>query len=119
MQNGWSGAVTMADFDIVSYLMGKATGSGGGVTILSGNTEPSAGQGNNGQIYLRYLPNEYVPVEYIQSDGSQYIDTQYIPTVHTAAELKLNAQNIQESAILGSGWQINGFFLMFLKLNLI
>ena len=41
--------------DIVSYLMGKAAGGGGGggATILSGASAPSAGQGSNGDLYLK------------------------------------------------------------------
>lgn len=97
-------------------LGGSGGGGGGGSTnVLSGLSAPSTALGNNGAMYLQYLgiPSDYSPLEYIQSDGNQYIDTAYVPTTVTSAELKLNAQYIQESAILGSNWAMNGFFLMF------
>ena len=89
--------------------------AGGGATILSGTDAPAAAQGSNGNMYLQYeeLPSGYTRLEYIQSDGSQYIDTGYVPTRSTSAKLKLNPQNIQESAILGASWDMGGFFLMF------
>lgn len=88
---------------------------GGSSNILSGSSEPTAAQGSDGDVYLRYLdvPSGYTKLEYIQSDGNQYIDTGYIPTQTTSAKLKLNSQNTYESAILGSSWAMNGFFLMF------
>lgn len=107
-------------FDIVSYLLGTLNGEGGGgggggVTLLSGTSAPAAAQGSNGGIYLQYgtIPADYTLLEYIQSTGTQYIDTQYIPTVYTKVEMKLNPQVLQESAIFGSEWALNGFFMMF------
>lgn len=90
-------------------------GGGGSTNVLSGTSDPSASQGRNGAMYLKYIavPSEYTRLEYIQSDGNQYIDTQYTPTALTSVELKLNPQNVQESAILGANWAMNGFFLMF------
>lgn len=59
------------------------------------------------------LPEGYTELEYIQATGTQFINTGFVPTQLTSAELKLNAQYIGESAILGSSWAMNGFFLMF------
>lgn len=105
-------------FDLVSYAMGMANGTGGGggsTNVLSGTAAPASELGSNGNIYLQYsqLPADYTHLEYIQSNGSQYIDTHYIPTVYTTVALKLNPQVIQDSAIFGSEWALNGFFLMF------
>lgn len=105
--------------DILSYLMGQKTGGSGGgggsTNVLSGTTAPTSALGSNGDMYLRYsqLPAGYTPLEYIQSTGSQYISTHYVPSVYTTVALKLNSQMIQESAIFGSEWALNGFFLMF------
>ena len=89
--------------------------SGGGAAILSGTSEPTNARGSDGDLYLQYveLPTGYTRLNYIQSNGNQYIDTGYVPTQATSAKLKLNPQNVQESAILGSSWAMNGFFLMF------
>lgn len=105
-------------FDLVSYTMGMASGGGGGggsTNVLTGTSAPASALGSNGDMYLQYsqLPAGYTPLEYIQSSGTQYISTRYIPSVYTTVALKLNSQMIQDSAIFGSEWALNGFFLMF------
>lgn len=106
--------------DIVSYLMGKAAGGGGGgggVTILSGNTEPSAGQGSNGAIYLKYhasiLPSGYTDAEYIVFAGAQYFDTGISAnTADLRVVATLMPTATSEQAFYGGAWSENGFFLM-------
>ena len=66
------------------------------------------------QIYpASRLPSAYQEVEYIQSSWTQWIDTWVIANTNTKAEIKLNSQLISESAIFGSQWSLNWYFLMF------
>lgn len=59
------------------------------------------------------LPREYQEVEYIQSTWIQRIDTWVSANTNTKAEIKLNSQYINESAIFWARWSLNWYFLMF------
>lgn len=68
--------------DIVSYLMGSESGNGGsGVTILTGDAEPSAQEGSNGQLYLKTTAVQLL--DYIASPGGPWLSTGYIPTINS------------------------------------
>ena len=61
-------------------VMLGGSGGGGETNILIGTSVPSAGQGNNGQIYFNYTnigsaPSGYTRLTYIEASGTQYIDT--------------------------------------------
>lgn len=74
-------------------LGGSGGGGGGGSTnVLFGTTTPTAAQGNNGAMYLKYstLPSGYSSVEYIEASGSQYIDTGVIGTGATEIEFDIS-----------------------------
>ena len=67
--------------------------SSGGANILSGTTDPTSSQGNNGQIYLKYsdLANKYTFKEYLEvgSSGDAYIMTGSFFTENGEFETKI------------------------------
>ncbi len=83
-------------FDPVSYLMGKASGGSGegGVTILSGTTDPIASQGKNGQLYLKEAGSPipgYAALEYLEvTTAGPYIDTGVVN--NSTAYFEIDAQ---------------------------
>lgn len=90
----------------------------GGVEILGGTSDPANSLGSNGDIYFKYLdfsdvPAIYKPLKSIQGTGTQNINTGYTPSIYTKLSMRMNPQYIGSSAVLGSDWSLNGFFLMF------
>lgn len=110
------------DVDVTDYATAHVavSGGGGGATILSGTSEPTAAQGSNGDIYLQYidgsqLPSGFESVDYLESSGTQYIDTD-IPcnTSDLACEViwMPTYGHTNDRGIFGGAWATNGFFMM-------
>lgn len=75
-------------------------GGGGGATILSGTSAPTASQGVDGDIYLQCatIPDSYTRLDYIESSGTQYIDTG--KTMSSNTKVRLIEQSLNSSSTL-------------------
>jgi len=78
----------------------NVSGGGGSTNILSGTTDPTAAQGSNGDVYLKYtdkpqLPSGYTAVAYIEvgSTSGPKIDTGYNFTANSEFEIKAQYTN--------------------------
>ena len=64
-------------------LGGSGGGGGGSTNVLSGASVPTAAQGSNGAMYLKYfqapsaIPASATLLEYIQNTAGQYVNTGY------------------------------------------
>lgn len=91
--NGASGSLSFVEGGGVAYVMKKVNGSwvsiegesadinigGGSKNILSGTSEPSASEGSDGDLYIRYgLPYGYTLLDKVIFTGTQYINTGYV-----------------------------------------
>ena len=60
------------------------------------------------------VPSGYTQVEHIESTGTQYIDTGVSPSSDMKVEVAYTpTAGLGESAIFGSTWAVDGYFLMF------
>ena len=90
----WEELDSQTDFTLITsrttetlingFLMAKVSGGSGGVTILSGTTDPASSQGADGQIYLKYSDKEKL----INSSRGSYINTGYVMKSNTVFEMK-------------------------------
>jgi len=81
------------DTTLIAELIANISGGGGTINILSGAEEPTASQGEDGEIYLQYfdnnrLPAGYTAVQFLRSNGNQYINTNIVPTGDTQVEIE-------------------------------
>lgn len=76
------------------------------IEILKGTTTPTLAQGNNGQIYLKYLnipENDYTIIDHIKSTGGAYIDTLFTFNQDSSIYIDFTPLNLNEDkAIYGS-----------------
>lgn len=96
-------------------------GGGGGITILSGTDAPTAAQGDNGQIYLKYLdvtlPAEYSELEYLEFVNRAYINTGVIPNNHSV-EIKVDdVSYVNDKHWFGTNPSNPGGFMHFTTYN--
>lgn len=79
--------------------------------ILKGTSDPSSSIGSDGQLYLKYIPDDYTVLSYIQSnqsDGKQYIDTGIVPTFNTRVQIKYRFMNAHTANDVLIGSRIEG-----------
>ena len=97
-------------------------GGSGSKNILSGTENPTAAQGVNGDIYIKYLasrsadiPAGATALSYIELTGSQYINTG-IPGNTADLRVELCYQptwgHTSSSTVFGADWSASGYFLM-------
>lgn len=92
--------------EMAAAIASIPTGGGGGGNIfaLAGTTVPTSEQGSNGDVYLKYTPNEshdgYTCLHYIQSSMTQYINTGVNATSNIAVEVAFSDYNVRSDTFL-------------------
>ena len=61
--------------------------SGGGSGVITGTTDPTDSQGNNGDVYLKVVSSTIDKLEYIENTSTAWIQTGYAPKNNSKFEL--------------------------------
>lgn len=97
--------------DLLSYLLGKSKGSGGGITPtgtinITENGTYDVTNYASAEVEITppvvpTLPSSYTAVNYLQSSGNQYIDTGYKPNANTKIEFNY-LQSVAGAVVMGA-----------------